>query len=151
MRIPFKVTSKSMQDTDEAGSKTFRFVFAVKHSEDNTADGREKAIKQCSVSKEKRPQFFSNGKNAVSVRDINEFEGHRCSSVDGVFDTTSGAETAVASERYKFERTTGRTSVHGATKGRIPTMNHFFNILDNSLSGMKNIYHFFIMVCKNVL
>ena len=45
MRIPFKVTTKSMQDTDEAGSKTFRFVFTVKHSEDNTTDSREKGIK----------------------------------------------------------------------------------------------------------
>lgn len=151
VRIPFKVTSKSMQDTDEAGSKTFRFVLALEHSEDNTADSREKTVKQCSVSKKKRAKFFRNGKNTVSVRDIKEFEGHGSSSVDGVFYTTSGAEAAVAAERYKFERSTGRASVHGTAKGGIPTMNHFFNILDNSLAGMKNIYHFFIMVCKNVL
>lgn len=151
VRIPFKVPTKGMQDTNEAGSETFRFVFALEHSEDNTADSREKTVKECSVSKEKRAKFFSNGKNAVPVRDINEFKGHGSSSVDGVFDTACGTETAVASERHKFERATGRASVHGTTKGRVPTMNHFFNILDNGLSGMKNINHFFIMVCKNFL
>lgn len=45
MRIPFKVASESMQDTDEAGSKTFRFVFRLEHSEDDATDSREKAIK----------------------------------------------------------------------------------------------------------
>lgn len=87
----------------------------------------------------------------MPVRDVNKFEGHRSSSVDGIFDTAGRTEAAVASKGYKFKRTTGRASVHGTTKGWIPTMNHFFNIFDNSLSGMKNINHFFIMVSKNVL
>lgn len=151
MGIPFKVSSKGMEDTDETGSETFRFVFALEHSKDHTADSREKTVKQCSVSKEKVSQFFGNGKNTVPMRNINEFEGHGGSSVDGIFDTAGWAETAVATERNKFEHTTGRAPVHGSTKGRIPAMNHFFNILDNSLPRMKNIYHFFIMVCKNIL
>lgn len=139
VRIPFKVAAKSMEDTDEAGSEAFRFVLALEHSKDNIADSREKAVKQCSVSKKKGAQFFSDGKDAVPVRDINEFKGHGSSSVNGIFDAAGWAETAVAAERYKFERATGRASVHGTTKGRIPAMNHFFNILDNSLPGMKNI------------
>ena len=146
VRIPFEVTPKGMEDTDESGSKTFRFVLALEHSKDDTADSREKTVKQCSVSKEKGAQFFCNGKNTVPVRNINEFKGHGSGSVDGIFDTAGRTETAVTPERNKFEHTTGRASVHGPTKGRIPAMNHFFNILDNSLSGMKNIYHFFIMV-----
>lgn len=72
--IPFEVTAKGMQDTDKAGSKTFRFVGGVEHSKDNTADRGEKAVKQGSVGKEKRAQMFSDGKDAVSVGDINEFE-----------------------------------------------------------------------------
>lgn len=151
MGIPFKIPSKGVEDTDETGSETFRFVFALEHSKDNTADSREKTVKQCSVSKEKGSQLFGKGKNAVSMRNINELKGHGGRSVDGIFDPAGWAKTAVATERYKFEHATGRASVHGTTKGWIPAMNHFFNILDNSLSWMKNIYHFFIMVCKDFL
>lgn len=52
MRIPFEVTTKGMEDADKAGGETFRLVFAMKHSENNAADSREKAVKQGSVSKE---------------------------------------------------------------------------------------------------
>lgn len=65
-----------MQDTDEAGSETFRFVFRLEHSEDNAADSKKKTVKQCPVSKEKRSQFFSNSEDAVPVGNVNEFEGH---------------------------------------------------------------------------
>lgn len=34
--IPFEVTSKGMQDTDKAGSKTFRSIGVLEHSEGNT-------------------------------------------------------------------------------------------------------------------
>ena len=66
--------------------------------------------------------------------------------LDIVFVAARRVETAVATKRDKFKQTTTRASIHGTTIGGIPAMNHFFNILDNSLSGMKNIYHFFIMV-----
>ncbi len=85
------------------------------------------------------------------MRDVNEFKGHGGGSINGIFDTTGWTETAVTSEGNKFERTTGRASIHGTAKGWIAAVNHFFNILDNSLPGMKNIYHFFVMVSKNVL
>lgn len=52
MRIPFEVTAKGMKDADKTGSETFRFVGAMEHAKDNTADSREKAVKQSSVSKE---------------------------------------------------------------------------------------------------
>lgn len=87
----------------------------------------------------------------MPVRNVNQLKGHGGGSVNGVLDTAGWTETAVAPEGNKFERTTGRASIHGTAKGWIAAMNHFFNILDNSLSGMKNIYHFFVMVSKNVL
>lgn len=151
MGIPFEVTPEGMEDTEEAGSETFGLVFTLEHSENNAADSREKAAKQDSVSKEEGSEFFCDCKNTVPVRDIDEFEGHGSSPVDGIFDTAGRAEAAVASEGYKFKHTTGRASVHGTAKGRVPAMNHFFNIFDNGLSRMKKINHFFIMVSKNVL
>lgn len=149
--IPFEVTAKGMQDTDKAGGKTLRFIGGVEHSEDNTADGRKKAVQKLPVLQKKRTELFSDGKDAVPVWYINELEGHGGSSVNGIFNTAGGTEAAVASKGDKFKRTTGRASVHGAAKGRVPAMDHFFNILDNGLPGMKKIDHFFIMVSKNVL
>ena len=46
MRIPFQVTAKGVKDTDEAGSKTLRFVSIMEHSKDDAAYGREKAVKE---------------------------------------------------------------------------------------------------------
>lgn len=82
----------------------------------------------------------------MSVRDVNKLKGHGGSSVNGISNTTGRTETAVAAERNKFEHTTVRTTVHGTAKGGVAAMNHFFNIFDNRLSGMKSIYHFFIMI-----
>lgn len=133
MWIPFEVTAKGMQDTDKAGSKTFRFVGGLEHSEDNTAYGRKKTIQKLPVLQKERTELFGDGEDAVPVGDINELEGHGGSSVNGIFNTT------------------GRAAVHGAAKGRVSTVDHFFNILDNGLSWMKKIDHFFVMVSKNVL
>lgn len=72
--IPFEVTAKGMQDTDKAGGKTLRFVGGVEHSEDNTADGRKKAIQKLPVLQEERTELFGDGKDAVPVGYINKFE-----------------------------------------------------------------------------
>lgn len=151
VRIPFEVTAKGMENTDKAGSKTLRFVGIMEHSKDNAADRREKAVKESPVSKEKGTQLLSDGKDAVSVWNVNEFERHGSSPFDCIFNAAGRAESAVAPKGYKFKCTTGRASVHGAAKGRVSTVNHFFNIVDNGLSRMKKINHFFIMVSKNVL
>lgn len=74
VRIPFEVTAKGMQNTDKAGSKTLRFVGIMEHSKDNAADRREKAVKESPISKEKGTQLLSDGKDAVPVWNINEFE-----------------------------------------------------------------------------
>lgn len=151
MWIPFEVTAKGMQDTDKAGSKTFRFVGGLEHSEDNTAYGRKKTIQKLPVLQKERTELFGDGEDAVPVGGINELEGHGGSSVNGIFNTTGRTEAAVAAEGDKFKRATGRAAVHGAAKGRVSTVDHFFNILDNGLSWMKKIDHFFVMVSKNVL
>ena len=91
------------------------------------------------------------GKDAMVVRDINEFKGHGGSAVHGIFNSTERTEMAVAAERDKFELSAGRTAVHGPAKGRIPAVDHLINIFHLSFSGMKSIFNFFIMVCKDSL
>ena len=38
MRIPLKVTSESMKNTDKTGSKIFSFIHVVKHTKDNVSN-----------------------------------------------------------------------------------------------------------------
>ena len=87
----------------------------------------------------------------MAVRDINEFKGHRGSTVHGIFISTGRAETAVAAERDKFQLTAGRAAIHGPAKGRIATIDHLIDIFHFSFSGVESIYNFFIMVFKNIL
>lgn len=42
--VPFEVTAKSVQDTNELRGEKFGFVVFVEHTEDNTANGRKKAV-----------------------------------------------------------------------------------------------------------
>ena len=73
------------------------------------------------------------------------------STVDGIFSTAGGAETAVAAERNKLKFATFVTSIRGATERRVTAVKHPVNISDDRLAGMKDIKHFFIMVFKDVL
>ncbi len=57
----------------------------------------------------------------------------------------------MASKRNIFEIPTERTGIHGTTKGRIAAVNHFFYILDDRVTRVLEINHFFEMVSKNRL
>lgn len=57
----------------------------------------------------------------------------------------------MTAEGDKFEITAGRAGIHSATERRIATMNQFFYIFDDRVTGMLDIKHFFKMVCKNFL
>ena len=83
--------------------------------------------------------------------DINKFKGHRGSAFHGICIATGGAETAMASERNKFEFATVGAAIHGAAKGRIAAVDHFINIFNDGIPGMQSINHPFKMVCKNAL
>lgn len=67
MRIPFERPAEGMEDTDETGNKVPAFIQLMKKSEDDTADGLEKAVKEGAVIKEERAQVFINGKDEMSV------------------------------------------------------------------------------------
>ena len=66
-------------------------------------------------------EFAGDGKNTVSMLDINDFKRHGSRPVNGVHVATGRTETGMASKGNIFESTTTRAGKHGATKGRIAT------------------------------
>ena len=111
----------------------------------------KKAVEKRTVKEEKLSEAGINGKDTMSVGDIDELKGHGGSAFHGVLVATGGAETAVAAEGDEFEFTAGRTAVHGAAKGRIATVNHLIDIFHFRIPGVESIYNFFIMVSKNLM
>ena len=81
-------------------------------------------------------EFAGDGKNTVSMLDINDFKRHGSRPVNGVHVATGRTETGMASKGNIFESTTTRAGKHGATKGRIATMNHFFDLFDDRVTRM---------------
>lgn len=149
--IPFEVTAKGMEDTDKTGSKAFGFIVFVEHTENDAARGSKKAVEKGTVGKKKGPEFFRNGEDAVAVGDIQDLKGHGSGTVNGVFRTAGGTETAVAAERDKFEFTALIAAIHGTTERRVTAVKHPVNVPDDGLPGMEDVKHFFIMVFKDVL
>lgn len=49
MGIPFEVTPKSVENTNETGDEVFGFIDFVKHTKDNTSDSRKETIQKASV------------------------------------------------------------------------------------------------------
>ena len=111
----------------------------------------KKTIKQSYILKEKITKIFINREDTVSVVDINEFKRHRCSAFHRILVTTSGAETAMAEKRNELKFSTLWAAIHSTAKRRITTVDHFFDILHLRKSGMKSIFNFFIIVCKDSL
>ena len=111
----------------------------------------KETVQERSVLKEEAAEIFINGKNAMAVLDTNEFERHTGSALHGIFIATGGTKAAVTAKRNKLEITAVRAGVHGTAKRRITTVDHLIDIFHLSLSGMKSIFNFFIMVCKDSL
>ena len=120
-------------------------------AKDNTGDGMKETVKERAILQEKITEGRINGKNAMTVSDINELKGHRGSAIHGIFITAGRAETAVTTERNKLEISAVDTAIHGTTIRRITTVDHLIDIFHLSRSGMKSIFDFFIMICKDLL
>ena len=111
----------------------------------------KETVKERAILQEKITERCINGKNAMTVSDINELKGHRGSAIHGIFITAGRAETAVTTERNKLEISAVDTAIHGTTIRRITTVDHLIDIFHLSFSGMKSIFNFFIIVSKNLL
>lgn len=120
-------------------------------AKDNTGDGMKETVKERAILQEKITEGRINGKNAMTVSDINELKGHRGSAIHGIFITAGRAETAVTTERNKLEISAVDTAIHGTTIRRITTVDHLIDIFHLSRSGMKSIFDLFIMICKDLL
>ena len=111
----------------------------------------KETVKERAILQEKITEGGINGKNAMTVSDINELKGHRGSAIHGIFITAGRAETAVTAERNKLKISTVWAAVHSTTKRRITTVYHLFDIFHLRSSGMKSIFNFFIIVGKDSL
>ena len=111
----------------------------------------KETVKERAILQEKITEGRINGKNAMTVSDINELKGHRGSAIHGIFITAGRAETAVTTERNKLEISAVDTAIHGTTIRRITTVDHLIDIFHLSRSGMKSIFNFFIVVSKDSL
>ena len=92
-----------MKNKNETGGKLFCFVIFVKQPHDNTLNSFKEKRKKFSVFKEEVSEFRINGKNTVSVLNIDYLKRHRGSAVDGVLVSTGWAKTAVTPKRNKFK------------------------------------------------
>ena len=88
----------------------------------------EETVQERSVLKKKGTEIFINGKNAMSMIHIHEFKRHTGSAFHGIFIATGRTKTTVATERDKFPIFTMCADIHGATIGRIATVNYFFDV-----------------------
>ena len=129
----------------------FRLATIVGPSMQNTLYSGEQAVEEGTVFEKEMPEFFVDGKNTVSVCAADQFKRHGSSPVEGIFSTTGRTESGVTAERDKFERTTVRASIHGTTIGRIPAINHPFDVFHDNRTWMECVLNFFIIVSKNFL
>ena len=111
----------------------------------------KETVQERTVLKEKVTEIFINSKNTMAVLDTDELERHTSGAFHSIFVSAGGTKTAVTAERNEFEVPAVRTSVHGTAKRRITTVDHLIDIFHLSFSGMKSIFNFFIMVCKDSL
>ena len=104
------------------------FIHVKKHTRDDTVHSVKKTVEQRPVIEKEVPEIFINGKNAMSMIHIHEFKRHTGSAFHGIFIATGRTKTTVATERDKFPIFTMCADIHGATIGRITTVNYFFDV-----------------------
>lgn len=123
----------------------------MKEFHDDTADRAKEAVQQGTVFEKKRTEFFVNRKNEMAMGPVEQFKRHFSGTVNAIFIAAGGAKLGMASERDKFKITTMRASIHGTAIGRIPTINHLFDIFHHNRTRMKDILNFFKMLCEYFL
>ena len=96
----------------------------------------KETVKERAILQEKITEGRINGKNAMTVSDINELKGHRGSAIHGIFITAGRAETAMATKGDKLEFAAMRTPIHGTTKRWITTVEHFVYVFNNRFTWM---------------
>lgn len=104
--------------------------------QDHTAYSLKKAIEKGTVFEEKVAETFINCKNKMSMVASKQFKRHFCRTVDGVFVAAGRAKFGMTTKRYKFQDTAMRASIHDAAVGRIPTIDHLFEVFHHNRTWM---------------
>ena len=123
----------------------------IKHTGDNAVHSVKKAVEQRVVFEKKGSEIFIDGKNTMTMSDMNQFEGHTGSAFHGIFVATGRAKTAVAAKGDEFKLTAMGAGIHGTAEGRVTTVDHLINIFHLRISGMKSIFNFLIIISKDSL
>lgn len=139
VRIPLKISAKSMEDHDISGSEMFGAVELEKHTGNDTGDGMEETVQERAILKKKVAEILINGKNTMTVLDIDELKGHAGSALHGIFIATGGTKAAVTAKRDKLEVPTVSAGVHSTAKRRNAAVDHLIDIFHLSISRMESI------------
>ena len=91
-----------MKHHDKTRSEVHGLILFEKHAGNNAVYSMKKAVKERAVIEEKIPELLINGKNTMSVSDIDQFKGHRGSALHGIEISTGRTETAVAAKGDKL-------------------------------------------------
>ena len=134
--VPFQISAKGMKDHDKTWSKIHGLILIEKHTGNDTVHSVEEAVEQCPVIKEELAEVLINGKDTMPVGNIYQLEGHGGGTLHGIEVSAGRTEAAVASKRDKFKLSAVRTTVHGAAKGGIATVDHFIHVFNNRSTRM---------------
>ena len=99
----------------------------------------KKAVQQGTVLEEEGAKVFVDGKDAVSVGDIDKFKRHRGSALHGILIATGRAETAMTAKGDKLELSAFGTAVHSTTVGRIATVDRLIHVFNDRIAWVKDI------------
>lgn len=151
MRIPFQISAECMQDADKTGNELPGVIQIIKITGDNLVDSLKKAVQQRTVFQEERTEPLINGKNAMTVRDLDQFKRHGSSAFCGIRDTASWTKPAVTAERDIFGITTFRAGIKRSAKRRVTAVDHLLNVVHFNITRMTGIFNFFVMIPKDLL
>ena len=120
-----------MKNHNKAGSEVHRLILLEEHTRNNTVYSMEEAIEESAVMEKKLAEVFINRENTMAMGNIDQFKGHRGSTLHGLKVFAGRAETAVTAEGDKFEPATVRTAIHGTAKGGVPAVDHFIHVFND--------------------
>ena len=90
-----------------------------------------------------------NGKDEMAMIALDKLKGHFSGAIQAVFVAAGRTKLRMAPERNEFKFTTKRATIHGTPKGRIPAIGHLVDVFHNNLTGMKDIFNFFVFFSKD--
>lgn len=108
-----------MEDHEKTGGIVHGFILFEKHTGNDIVYRMKKAVKEGTVKEKKLPELFINGKDTMTVCDINQLKGHTGRALHGIFVSAGGTETAVASERDELKLVAVGTTIHDPAEGRV--------------------------------